>query len=90
MNNDILRKLRLSKKHQMTFSEIQEISIDAAHEIERLRAENARMKNAISKLNVAILDKGKKPKHHDRVMILHRREWPTLWKRIDSVLQSAE
>ena len=42
-------------------------------------------RKAIRDLFAAIEDSGPKPDVHQRIMDVHRREWPTLWKAIDDI-----
>lgn len=41
----------------------------------------------IKKLRDAIEDPGRNPGYHYGVMAKHRKEWPTLWKAIDELLE---
>lgn len=38
----------------------------------------------------AIKNEGISPDHHRRVMRKHRRQWPTLWRAIDNLLEEFE
>jgi hypothetical protein len=74
MNDDILTRLR---EHITDTSDTWDITRlvwdldDAADEIERLRS-------AINKIEQAIVNEGKVPAHHRKIMKRHIKEWPTL------------
>jgi hypothetical protein len=69
-------------------------------ELERLGVENRYWKDKtrqhktaynknnafITKLVKAVLDEGKSPSFHRRLVAKHRREWSSLWKVIDSIV----
>lgn len=62
--------------------------LEAAGEIERLRSIIESQNTKIKTLGRAIRNAGPQPKLHASIMRKHRKEWPTLWKAIDSLLES--
>lgn len=64
----------------------------AATEIEYLRKEISSLKeqhnaNLIA-LSKSVNDPGPNPKLHFSIMKKHRKEWPTLWQAIDSLIMN--
>lgn len=45
------------------------------------------LRAAVADVYFAVLDEGKKPKRHRKIMFHHRTEWPYLWKRIDKLVE---
>ena len=45
------------------------------------------IKYLLDDLNSAIVREGPSPSKHYRVMRKHRRQWPTLWKKIDRLIE---
>ena len=43
---------------------------------------------AVQKVKRAILNEGRMPAHHRKVMQQHRKEWPTLWAALDELMRS--
>jgi len=45
------------------------------------------IKYLLDDLNSAIFREGPNPAKHHRVMRRHRRQWPTLWRKIDRLIE---
>lgn len=51
--------------------------------IKYLEGELELYRDALKKIDEAVVDKGSNPKYHDVVMKNHRLEWATLWIALD-------
>lgn len=46
------------------------------------------LRAAVAEIRSAILNEGKNPRRHKKIMFHHRTEWPYLWKRIDKLVET--
>lgn len=60
-----------------------------AADVDKLRAENDRLRGAIYRVSTAIQNAGAFPAYHFELYAKHRREWPTLWRAIDDLFRAA-
>ena len=54
----------------------------------RSQEEVARLRKAIGKIENAIIEEGKMPSYHNKVMERHRMEWGTLHNAIDDAIKA--
>jgi len=76
----------IERLRELSFKDIYfgQLKID---EVEYLQEENERLRNALGKIEQAIVDEGKMPSYHRAVMKRHRQEWGTLHNAIDAALK---
>lgn len=62
-------------------------ALDAENRYMEIKRENDQLKQSIENLLRAIEEPGRDAYYHKRVMRMHKREWPLLWKRIEELKQ---
>lgn len=45
---------------------------------------------AARRIRAAVTNPGPKPLWHQKIMRRHRKEWPTLWKAIDTLMAATD
>lgn len=66
------------------------LHLDAADEIERLRAENRKLKLIVADIAYAVIDKGKNPAYHKKQVVYVRRNWATLWNAVSRAVEAVK
>ena len=70
----------MTDEHSATINELQ-VSLMRAQE------ETMRLQRALQKIEKAIIEEGKMPAYHKKVMDRHRLEWGTLHNAIDDAIE---
>lgn len=62
-------------------------ALDAENRYMEVKRQNDRLNECIDNLLRAIEEPGRDRFYHKRVLRMHQREWPLLWKRIEELRQ---